>query len=189
MPGQTMPNLIGSSMHQPSGRPSKPCQLSPGCRTQQFGSVASISSGASWNGMRLPLAGSRTSSAFHGAKNHSFFALNSCRARATREPAGDRLVDGLLRERLARRAVHHRGRDVVRCDQRIERRGARLRAVRLVEAPVIDGAAAVADVDVGGLRQRGEQLVRRVRRKHRRAVLRVRRRDRRAWRSDRGTSG
>ena len=82
MPGQTMPNLIGSSMHQPSGSPSNPCQLSPGCSTQQFGSVASSSAGASWNGIRLPF-GPVTFSAFHGAKNQSFFARNSWRTRAT----------------------------------------------------------------------------------------------------------
>ena len=93
-----------------------------------------------------------------------------------RKAAGDGLVDRLLREHLAGRAVHDRRRDVVRRDQRIERRSARLRAIRLVEAPVIDGAAAVADVNERGLRQRGQQLVRRMRREHRRAVLRVRRR-------------
>ena len=83
MPGQTMPNLIGSSMHQPSGMPSKPCQLSPGCSTQQLGSVASSSAGASWNGTRFPVFGSVTSSAFQGAKNQSFLARNSWRTRAT----------------------------------------------------------------------------------------------------------
>ena len=105
------------------------------------------------------------------------------------EPARDRLVDGLLRERLPGRAVHHRGRDLVRRDERVERRGARLRAVRLVEPAVIDRAAAVADVDERGLRQRGQQLVRRVRREHRRPVLRVRPRDRRASRSGRAYIG
>ena len=46
---------------------------------------------------------------------------------------------------------------------------------RLVESPVRDRAPAVADVQEGCLRQRGEQLVRRVRREDRRAlvVLRV----------------
>ena len=83
MPGQTMPNLIGSSMHQLSGMPSKPCQLSPGCSTQQLGSVASSSAGAWWKGIRLPVFGSRTSSAFQGAKNQSFLATNSWRTRAT----------------------------------------------------------------------------------------------------------
>ncbi len=83
MPGQTMPNLIGSSRHQPSGRASKPCQASPGCRTQQPGSVASCS------GERLVerhpragLAASTISSAFQGAKNHSPLAGELCRTRA-----------------------------------------------------------------------------------------------------------
>ena len=77
MPGQTMPNLIGSSMHQLSGISSKPCHVSPGCRTQHAGSLASSSAGASWKGMRLPVFGSLTSVAFHGAKNQSFFDRNS----------------------------------------------------------------------------------------------------------------
>ena len=92
------------------------------------------------------------------------------------EPARDRFVDGLLRERLPRGAVHHRGRDLVRRDQRVERRRARLRAIRFVEPAVIDGTAAVAHMHERGLRQRGQQLVRRVRREHRRPVLRMVRR-------------
>ena len=92
------------------------------------------------------------------------------------EPARDRFVDRLLRERLPRGAVHHRRRDLVRRNQRVERRRARLRAIRFVEPAVIDRAAAVAHVHERGLRQRGQQLVRRVRREHRRPVLRMVRR-------------
>ena len=71
-----------------------------------------------------------------------------------REAAGDCLVDGLLRQRLAAGTVHHGGRDVVRGDQHVERRRGRLGAIGLVEAAVVDGALAVADVDPRGLRQR-----------------------------------
>ena len=173
MPGQTMPNLIGSSMHQPSGRSSKPCQLSPGCRTQQLGSVASRSAGASWNGD--PLARSSDPHLVGVPRREEPVLLRAELLLDARDgqPAGDGLVDRLLGQRLPGRAVHHGGRDVVRRDQRVERRGARLRAVRLVEAAVVDRAAAVADVDVRGLRQRREQLVRRVGREHRRPVRRV----------------
>src|SRR4051812_16370571 len=83
MPGQTMPNLMGSSMHQPSGRLSKPCHFSPGCSTQQLGSVDSCSADALWNGTFLPDFASVISSAFHGAKNQSFLERNSWRAFAT----------------------------------------------------------------------------------------------------------
>ena len=81
-------------MHQPSGMSSKPCQFSPGCSTQQSGSVASCSRGASWNGTFLPLFGSLTSGAFHGAKNQSFFALNSwwTRAMARRQATASSMV-------------------------------------------------------------------------------------------------
>ena len=42
---------------------------------------------------------------------------------------------------------------------------------RLVETRMLDGIAAVADVDERGLRERGEQLVRRMRREQGRSVL------------------
>ncbi len=188
MPGHTMPNLIGSSMHQSSGMPVEPV---PALARMQH---PAIRIGGEQLGGRLvernslAVFGSGTSSAFHGAKNQSFFARNSSRDARDRQPARDGLVDRLLRQRLAGRSVHHRGRDLVRRDQRIERRRARLRAVRLVEPAVIDRAAAVADVDVRRLRQRGEQLVRRVRGEHRGAVFRVSRRGCRASRIGRGTS-
>ena len=89
------------------------------------------------------------------------------------ESAGDSLVDRLLREYLAGRPIHDRRGDVVRRDQRIERRGARLHAIRLVEAPVVDGAAAVADMNEGCLGQRGQQLVGRMGREHRRRAFRM----------------
>ena len=100
MPGHTMPNLIGSSMHQLSGMPSKPCQLSPGCSTQQAGSVASSSAGAWWKGIRLPVLGSRTSSAFQGAKNQSFLRQELLPDARHGQPAGDGLVDDVLGQRL-----------------------------------------------------------------------------------------
>jgi hypothetical protein len=70
------------------------------------------------------------------------------------EAASHGFVDALLRERVATGPIHDRGGHVVRGDQRIQRRGAGLGAVRLVEASVIDGALAVPDVDPRGLRQR-----------------------------------
>ena len=89
------------------------------------------------------------------------------------QPAGDGLVDDFLGNRLAGRPVHHRRGDFVRGDQRVERRRARLGTVGLVEAAVIDGPAAVADVDVRGLRERREQLVGGVGGEDRRSVSRV----------------
>ena len=87
------------------------------------------------------------------------------------QPARHRLVDHVLRQRLTGRPVHHRGGDFVRGDQRVERGRARLRGVGFVEATVIDRLATVPDVDVGGLRERSEQLMRGMRREYGGAIL------------------
>ena len=151
--------------------------VSPGCRTQQFGSVASCSAGAfvKWNAAcrSSDRALRRHSTARRTSPSSREIPAARARPRGGRRPPR-RCVSCV--SDLPARAVHHGGGDVVRRDQRVQRRGARLRAVRFVESSVIDGAAAVADVDVRGLRQRRQQLVRRMRRENRRAVLRMRRR-------------
>ena len=126
--------------------------------------------------MRLPLFGSRTALRIPRREEPVLFREKFLPNARDRKAAGNGLIDGFLREHLPGGSVHDRGRNIVRRNQRVKRRSTRLRAIRLVEASVIDGATAVADVNERGLRQRGEQFVRRMRRKDRRAVLRVRRR-------------
>ena len=110
-------------------------------------------------------------SAFQVLKNHSPFFCELAVHAAHRLAERDGLLDRLVGERRAAGPVHHRGRDVVRDDDRIERRRRRVQHERLVEARVRDRAASVADVQERGLRQRGQQLVRRVRREDRRTLV------------------
>ena len=148
MPGQTTPNLIGSSMHQFSGMSPNPCQLSPGAEHP------APRVGGQQLGRRLvernPLAGLRDrepTPGSTGVKNHSFFAANSwwTRATASRHATASSMVSWV--SVVAGRPVHHRGRHLVGGDQRVERRRARLRGIGLVEAAMIDGSAAIADMD------------------------------------------
>ncbi len=115
--------------------------------------------------------GAATSVAFHVLKNQLVLLLELGLNAAHRLAERDRFLDRLVGQRQPAAAVHHRRRDVVGRDDRVQRRGRGVHHERLVEARVRDRAAAVANVQIRGLRQRGEQLVRRVRREHGRAVV------------------
>ena len=81
----------------------------------------------------------------------------------------ERLQDRLLHQRGAARRLHHRRRHVARGDDRVLRRGRGVHQVGFVEDVAVELALlAVLHQDLRGLRQAGQQLVRRLRGEHHR---------------------
>ena len=167
MPGVRVVTLIGSSMQYFAPRSPKPCQACFGfsshgvARARELidvgveeALVADLSVCQLWN---------------HQSPDFRFSRSRPMRSIARRKSIASRMHSSVS---AGPGVVHHLGRDVRRRDDAVLRRGRGVHHEGFVEERGLDRDASLADVDHRGLRERGEQLVGRVRHRHRRIVLR-----------------